>query len=177
MNFTRTEIESVWIIDVEQRRDDRGFFARTYCENEFEAHGLNTRFVQMNMSFNHQVWTLRGIHWQSPPHAETKVIRCTRGRIFDVAVDLRHRSPTFLRWIGIELSAFNARSLYIPEGFGHGYLTLESDTEVHYLVSSFYQPDSERGARWDDQAFKINWPEQKLLLVSERDKKHPPFQV
>jgi len=175
MIFTPTQVEGVVIIDVEPRRDDRGFFARAFCAKEFEAQGLKSNFVQANMSFNPHLGTLRGMHWQAAPHEEVKVVRCTRGVIFDVAVDVRPVSPTFGKWTGVELSADNARALYIPEGCAHGYLTLTPDAEVHYLVSAFYAPAHERGARWDDPFFAITWPDTPSRIVSPRDEAHGFF--
>lgn len=175
MKFTPTQVDGAFIIDIEPHVDDRGFFARTFCVRQFEAHGLHTEFVQANMSLNHHAGTLRGLHWQTAPHAEVKVVRCTRGAIFDVAVDVRPDSPTFRQWVGVELSADNARCLYIPAGCAHGYQTLTGEAEVHYLVSAFYAPEHERGARWDDPAFDIVWPPAKERIVSPRDEAHHLF--
>jgi len=176
MKFTETAVQGGYLIEVEPRGDARGFFARGFCRREFEAHGLNPNVAQANLSFNREKATLRGMHFQAPPHAENKLVRCTRGSIFDVALDLRHDSPTALRWAGVTLSAENHSMLYIPEGCAHGYLTLEDDTEVFYLVSEFYAPDCEGGVLWNDPAFGIEWPIPPVV-ISERDRKHPLFEV
>ena len=173
--FTSTEVEGVFIVDIKPRSDERGYFARSFCSQDFQNAGLCGSFIQANLSFNHAAGTLRGMHWQDAPHSEVKVVRCTRGAIFDVAVDLRPASPTYLRWTGVELSADNARSLYIPEGCAHGYLTLVPGAEVHYLVSALYAPSHDRGARWNDPAFGIAWPE-KPQVISARDEEHPLWQ-
>ena len=176
MKFTPTNVDGVVIVDIEPRSDERGFFARSFCQREFEAQGLHTQFLQANMSFNHEQGTLRGMHWQEVPHSEVKVVRCTRGAIFDVALDLRRDSPSYLKWTGVELGAQNARALYIPEGCAHGYLTLTPAAEIHYLVSTFYAPAHERGARWDDRAFGIQWPHTPQRIISARDATHPLWQ-
>ncbi|MFZ2279688.1 MAG: dTDP-4-dehydrorhamnose 3,5-epimerase [Prosthecobacter sp.] len=176
MKFSPTKIQGCFIVDIEPRTDDRGFFARSFCRREFAEQDLCTEFVQANISFNHEAGTLRGMHWQDAPHAEVKVVRCTRGIVFDVALDLRRESPTYLQWTGVELSAENARSLYIPQGCAHGYLTLTPDAEMHYLVSAFYAPTHDRGARWDDPAFGIQWPNTPRRILSARDESHPPWQ-
>jgi dTDP-4-dehydrorhamnose 3,5-epimerase len=163
MIFTQTELPGAYILDLEKRGDARGFFARTWCQNELSAHGLNVNVVQANMSFSKTKGTLRGMHFQRAPHAETKLVRCTMGAIYDVIVDLRPDSPTFKHWIGVELSAQNHRMLYIPEGFGHGFQTLTDDVEVTYQVTAFYTPGAEGGVRYNDPAFGIEWP----LAVSE----------
>lgn len=175
MIFTETELPGAFVIDLERREDDRGFFARAWCAQEFAEHGLNTRLVQANLSFNHHKGTLRGMHFQHDPAAETKVIRATRGSILDVIVDLRPDSPTYTKWIGVELSAENRRALYVPEGFAHGYQTLEPDTETYYLVTEFYTPEAEGGVRWNDPAFGIEWPDPDNPLLSEKDASWPDF--
>ena len=175
MIFTETELPGAYVLDLERREDDRGFFARAWCVNELGEHGLVTRIVQANVSFNNRKGTLRGMHMQVAPHAEVKVIRATRGSILDVIVDLRPGSPTFKRWTGVELSAANGRALYVPEGFAHGYQTLEDDTETFYLVSEFYAPDAERGLRWDDPAFGIEWPDPEGAILSEKDASWPDW--
>jgi dTDP-4-dehydrorhamnose 3,5-epimerase len=176
MKFTPTAIAGVFEIELEHRRDERGFFARGYCQREFEAQGLQGIYLQSNLSFNLEAGTLRGLHWQEEPHAEEKVVRCTQGAIFDVALDLRRDSPTYLKWQGTELSAENQRSFYIPRGCAHGYLTLTPGAEVHYLVSAFYAPAHERGARWNDPAFAIRWPRTERFILSPRDASHPLWQ-
>jgi dTDP-4-dehydrorhamnose 3,5-epimerase len=175
MIFTETELPGAYVLDLERREDDRGFFARAWCMNELGDHGLETRIVQANVSFNHRKGTLRGMHMQVAPHAEVKVIRATRGSILDVVVDLRPDSPTFKRWTGVELSAANGRALYVPEGFAHGYQTLEDDTETWYLITAYYEPSAGRGVRWDDPAFGIEWPEVEERTINERDRNWPDF--
>jgi dTDP-4-dehydrorhamnose 3,5-epimerase len=158
MRFTETKINGVWIIEPERREDHRGFFARTWCQKEFEDRGLNPRVKQMNAAFTAKKSGVRGLHFQLAPHQEAKTVRCTMGAIFDVAVDVRPDSPTYKQWVGAELSADNRRALYIPEGCAHGYQTLADDTEILYLTSAFYVPESARGYRYDDPAFAISWP-------------------
>jgi dTDP-4-dehydrorhamnose 3,5-epimerase len=158
MKFTPTPLAGVWIIDGERIEDERGFFARSWCQREFEPHGLNPRLVQCSVSFNRKKGTLRGMHYQIAPHEEAKLVRCTRGAIYDVAVDLRPASPTRKQWLAVELTAENGRALYIPEGCGHGFQTLADDTEVFYQMSEFYHPESARGVHWNDPQLKIPWP-------------------
>jgi dTDP-4-dehydrorhamnose 3,5-epimerase len=158
MVFTETKLQGAFLIAPEFLRDERGFFARTWCQHEFTSHGLNARLVQCNISFNRSKGTLRGMHYQAAPHAEAKLVRCTRGSIYDVIIDLRPDSPTFKQWAASELTESNRLMLYIPEGFAHGFQTLEDDTEVFYQMSEFYHPESARGIRWDDPAFFITWP-------------------
>jgi dTDP-4-dehydrorhamnose 3,5-epimerase len=172
MIFTETELPGAYLIDVERREDDRGFFARAWCRQEFEAHGLIARVAQANISYNRRKATLRGLHYQLPPFAEAKLVRCTRGAIYDVIVDLRVDSPTYLRWLGVELTADQHRMLYVPEGFAHGFLTLEDHTEVTYQVSQFYTPAAERGIRYDDPALGIRWPLE-VQVISEKDRSWP----
>jgi dTDP-4-dehydrorhamnose 3,5-epimerase len=173
--FTETELPGAFIIDVERREDERGFFARAWCEDEFEEHGLSTHVVQCNLAYNRAKDTVRGMHYQAAPHAEVKVVRCTRGAVYDVIVDLRSDSPTFKRWVGVELNAENRRMLYIPEGFAHGYQTLADETETYYQVSAFYEPGAERGVRWDDPAFDIVWPQAERRIISAKDRSWPDF--
>ena len=174
MRFIPALLSGAFIIEMDLLRDHRGFFARSFCRNEFEQQGLVGTFVQCNTSWNEQRGTLRGMHYQRPPHAEVKVIRCTRGAIYDVIVDLRPDSPTYCKWFGLNLSSNDYKMLYVPEGFAHGYQTLEPDTEPFYLVSEFYAPGSEGGARWNDPAFGIEWPLPDPIL-SEKDQSHPDF--
>jgi dTDP-4-dehydrorhamnose 3,5-epimerase len=176
MKFTETALSGCYVIDLERIGDDRGFFARGWCSKEFEAIGLSPRICQANVSYNNARGTLRGLHYQLAPHGEAKLVRCTQGAVFDVAVDLRAESPTFRQWFGLELSSENRRMLYIPESFGHGFLTLEDDTEAYYLVSEFYTPEAERGARYDDPAFGIEWPTE-ITAISEKDANWPRFEV
>ena len=170
MLFIETKLAGVYIIELEKREDDRGFFARTFCQREFDAHGLNPRIVQCSVSFNRRKGTLRGMHYQVAPYEETKLVRCTMGAIYDVAVDLRRDSPTFKQWVAVELTADNRTMFYIPEGFAHGFQTLEDNTEVAYQMSEFYHPESARGVRWDDPAFGIKWPEGEIRIISEKDR-------
>lgn len=176
MVFTETKLKGAYVIDPVRNEDDRGFFARTFCVNEFQARGLNGRLVQCSISFNKRRGTLRGLHWQMPPQAECKLVRVTRGAIFDVIVDLRAASPTFKRHFTIELTAENRRSLYMPEGFAHGFQTLEDNTEILYQMSCAYSPASARGARWNDPAFGIRWPEVEERIMNERDATYPDFE-
>ena len=174
MRFTPAPLDGAWIIDLERREDPRGWFARTFCRREFEAHGLEPVIAQANISWNARKGTLRGMHYQVPPAAETKLVRCTRGALWDVIVDLRPDSPTFLRHFGVELTAENGRQLYVPELFAHGYLTLADDTEVAYQVGEFYTPGAERGIRHDDPALGIEWPAP-VEVMSAKDAAWPAF--
>ena len=175
MIFHETELPGAYVIDIEPREDERGFFARAWCANEFAEHGLSTELVQCNLSYNHRRGTVRGMHFQLAPHAEVKLVRCTRGSIYDVIVDLRPDSPSYTRWIGVELTAENRRMIYVPKGFAHGYQTLEDGTETFYQVSSFYAPGAEGGLRWDDPAIGIEWPHADERVVSEKDSSWPAF--
>ena len=172
MIFEKTALAGAWIVDVELAEDERGGFARSFCEREFEAHGLAIRYPQCNVSTNRRAGTLRGMHWQARPHAEVKLVRCTRGAILDVIVDLRTGSATRLGWIAVELSARTRRALYVPEGFAHGFLTLEDDTEVLYQMGAVYVPSAARGFRWDDPLFAIDWP-RRPAVISARDAGYP----
>lgn len=174
MRFIPAELDGAWIIEPEPSNDARGFFARTFCAREFADRGLNFSPVQCGISFNRHLGTLRGIHFQSTPFAEAKLIRCTAGRIYDVILDLRADSPSFGRWVAVELSAANRQMAYIPEGMGHGFQTLEDGTEVSYQISAYYSPDHARGIRWNDPAFAIQWPLPDPIL-SERDRRYPDF--
>ena len=174
MIFQPSPLAGAFVVELERREDERGFFARSFCQDEFAKHGLNPRLVQCNVSFNTRRGTLRGMHYQAKPHEEAKVVRCTQGAVFDVMVDLRPESATFKRWQGVELSAANRRALYIPEGFAHGFQTLTDDAELLYLMSEFYHPECARGVRWDDPAFRIEWP-LKDPQMSERDRTFPLF--
>jgi dTDP-4-dehydrorhamnose 3,5-epimerase len=207
MIFVETKLKGAFIIEIQKNEDDRGFFARSYCFREFEAHGLNPRVVQCNISYNAKKGTLRGMHYQVPPYEEAKLVRCTSGALYDVIVDLRPNSETYCHWFGFELSSpcslsqtlspvegltadhsplpvadpehrrrAHYRMLYIPEGFAHGFITLEGDTEVFYQMSEFYAPDSGRGFRWNDPAFGIEWP-LKPAVISEKDRSYPDFNV
>jgi len=158
MKFTATKIPDIFILDMDRHEDERGFFARTFCEQEFEEQGLSFKPVQSNISHNKQAFTLRGMHYHAPPFEETKLVRCSAGRIFDVAVDIRPQSPTFKSWIGVELSPENGRGLYIPAGCAHGFLTLEDNSDVLYQMSPAFEPGHDRGFHWDDPGIAINWP-------------------
>lgn len=175
MIFTETKLKGAYLIDVTRIEDNRGFFGRSYCKNEFEKYGLNTNIVQANVSYNRKKGTLRGLHTQNAPFEETKLVRCTRGAIYDVIVDLRPASNTYKQWIGAELTADNYRMLYVPEGFAHGFITLEDESDVTYQVTQFYSPQTEQGFRWDDPAFRIQWPVQPQI-ISEKDQQHHLFE-
>jgi len=174
MIFHPTGLQDAWIVDCELRSDDRGFFARSWCSREFAVHGLNSRLVQCNLSYNKVAGTLRGMHFQRAPHAEVKLVRCTRGAVYDVIVDLRPDSPTFMKHTGVELTETNRRALYVPEGFGHGYITLRDESDVFYQVTEFYAPDAADGVRWNDPAFGITWPVP-VRVISERDASYADF--
>ncbi|MDU0343769.1 dTDP-4-dehydrorhamnose 3,5-epimerase [Bosea rubneri] len=172
MKFHRLPLDGARLIELEKRGDERGFFARFFCEKEFAADGLETRFVQVNTSLSAKKGTLRGMHYQLPPSAEVKVIRCIRGSLFDVIVDLRAGSPTFGKWYGAELNAENRLMMYVPRGFAHGFITLQDDTEALYLVSAFYGPNEERGLRFNDPAIGVEWP-LAAVEVSDKDRNWP----
>ena len=169
MKFTPTKIAGVWLIEMERHEDERGWFARSWCAEEFAARGLNPRLSQCSVSFNKKKGTLRGMHWQAAPHAEAKLVRCTRGAIYDVALDLRPNSATFKQWVGVELTPENGYALYVPEGCAHGFQTLADDTEVFYQISERHHPDSARGVRWDDSVFCIRWPLADMPILSQHD--------
>jgi dTDP-4-dehydrorhamnose 3,5-epimerase len=170
MIFTKTKLAGAYLIDLERREDSRGFFARSFCPREFEAQGLKPTIAQANLSFNFKRGTLRGMHFQYPPAAETKLVRCTRGAIVDIIVDLRPESDTYLEHIAVELSEENRRALYVPERFAHGYQTLRDETEVNYQVGEFYTPSAEGGLLYDEARLKLPWP-LPVTVVSERDRK------
>ena len=173
MRIERTAIAGVWIVHPESVIDERGTFSRTFCAREFEAHGLNPDVVQCSSSGNRLKGTLRGLHWQVHPRAEAKLVRCVRGSLFDVAVDVRQHSPGFGQWVGIELTEENAMMLYIPEGFAHGFQTLCDDTVVLYQMSQSYDPALSRGVRWDDPDLAIEWPIPDRAILSEKDRRLP----
>jgi dTDP-4-dehydrorhamnose 3,5-epimerase len=175
MIFKETSITGAFIVDVKRIGDDRGFFGRVFCRKEFEAQGINLEVLQANMGFNEYRGTLRGLHYQVPPYGEAKLVRCTAGALYDVILDLRPASPTFKKWLGIKLTAENRTMLYVPEGCAHGYLTLVDHTEIYYMVSQFYTPGAERGVRWNDPAFRIDWPMKENLTISEKDRNWPDF--
>jgi dTDP-4-dehydrorhamnose 3,5-epimerase len=172
MRFTETKVAGAYLVEPEPIADERGFFARTWCREEFAANGLNPDLAQANLSFNARRGTLRGMHYQAAPHEEAKLVRCTRGAIFDVALDLRPGSSSYLAWFGTELTDANRHMLYVPEGCAHGFLTLEDATEVAYQMSTPYAPAAARGVRWDDPAFGIEWPGE-VLVINERDRSYP----
>jgi dTDP-4-dehydrorhamnose 3,5-epimerase len=170
MTFTKTKLAGAYLLDLERKEDSRGFFARVFCPQEFKAHGLKPTIAQANLSFNFKQGTLRGMHFQYPPAAETKLVRCTRGAIVDIIVDLRPESATYLQHIAVELNEENRRALYVPERFAHGYQTLRDDTEVSYQVGEVYTPSAEGGLRFDDPRLGLLWP-MTVTVVSERDRK------
>jgi dTDP-4-dehydrorhamnose 3,5-epimerase len=172
--FTKTALAGATLIDVERREDARGYFGRIYCEREFQANGLPARMAQANLSQTRHAGTLRGMHFQLAPHAEDKLVRCVRGAIWDVIVDIRQQSMTYCQWIGVELSEASERMLLVPKGFAHGFVALTDDAMVNYLVSEFYTPGAEGGARHDDPAFAIQWPVP-VLTMSDRDRSWPDF--
>jgi dTDP-4-dehydrorhamnose 3,5-epimerase len=176
VNFVPTSLAGAYVVDPEPQKDNRGFFARTWCQKEFAERGLNPRLVQCNISFNVRKGTWRGLHYQAAPHEEAKLVKCTAGAICDVIVDLRPDSPTFKKHVAMTLSASNRKMLYIPEKFAHGFLTLEDDTEVFYQMSEFYSPESARGIRWNDPLFGIQLP-LKVTVISERDRDYPDYHV
>ena len=176
MTFAEAPLAGAFIVEPECIHDERGFFARTWCQHEFERRGLATRWAQCNLSFSDKAGTLRGMHLQAPPHSEAKLIRCTRGAIHDVIIDLRAESPTFKQHFGTILTAENRRMLYVPEGLAHGFLTLEDESEVFYQMSSFYDPSFARGVRWNDPTFAIPWPGH-VGVISEKDRSYPDFSL
>lgn len=176
MIFNETRLPGVFEIHLEAMADGRGFFARIWCQREFEAKGLNGRLVQCSLSFSRRKGTLRGMHYQVAPHAEAKLVRCNKGAIYDVVIDLRPQSPTFKEWIAVVLTAEKRNMIYVPEGCAHGFLTLEDESEVTYQMSDFWNAESARGIRWDDPAFGITWPDN-AEVVSERDRAYPDFKT
>ncbi len=174
MIFNETKLKGAFIIELEKHQDDRGFFARIFCQKELEANGLIPDVAQANMSLSRTRGTLRGMHYQKSPFEETKLVRCTKGALYDVIIDLRSDSPTYKAWIGIELTADNYKMLFVPQNFAHGFITLSDDTEVTYLVSQFYSPGSELGLRWNDPKIGIQWP-MEVISISEKDGNWPDF--
>lgn len=175
MQFTQTKLKGSFIIDLDEKADHRGFFARTFCAEECAEHGLKQNVMQCNLSFNYKKGTLRGMHYQTAPACETKLIRCTQGAIYDVIIDMRPESPTYLSHIGVELTAENRRALYVPEMFAHGYQALTDGAEVLYQVSEFYTPGYERGLRYNDPFFNIEWP-LPVSVISQKDAAWPLFE-
>lgn len=172
MKFTETELGGAFLIEINKIEDDRGFFGRAWCKNEFDKYGLSSNICQINTSHTIHKGTLRGMHYQVNPALESKFIRCTKGKIYDVIVDLRPESKTFLKWIGVELADTNYQMLYVPERFAHGFVTLSDNSEIYYLATQFYNPSAERGLRWDDPMINIKWPTD-INIISEKDKGHP----
>jgi len=175
MIFRGLEIAGAYLLEPERKEDHRGFFARTYCRRELEEHRLDPTIVQCNISVNHQRGTVRGMHWQAAPHEEIKLVRCTRGAIHDVILDLRPDSPTYTKHLGVVLDCDNRLSLYIPAGIAHGFQTLQDDTEVFYQMSEFYVPEAARGVRWNDPAFSIAWPLE-VSVIADKDLEFPDFE-
>jgi dTDP-4-dehydrorhamnose 3,5-epimerase len=173
--FVEARLKGVYIIEPEKMEDARGFFARTFCEREFEAHGLNPRVAQCSISFSKSKGTLRGLHYQAAPFEEVKVVACTSGAIYDVALDLRPDSLTFKQWVAVELAEDNRKALYIPAGCAHGFQTLVDNAEVHYQISEFYHPESAEGIRWDDPMFGVKWPLPEAPILSERDRSYADY--
>lgn len=174
MKFTETNLKGAYVIEIEPLKDERGFFARSWCRREFEENGLNANLVQCNISFNHKKGTIRGMHYQVRPHEEEKLVRCTMGSIYDVIIDLRSDSPTYKKCYAAELTALNRRMLYVPAGFAHGFQTLEDNAEVFYQMSQFFHAHSARGVRWDDPAFSIDWPLE-VTTISDKDRSYWTF--
>ncbi len=176
MLFQPTKLDGAYLIALQKLADARGFFARAWCVHEFAEHGLDSNLVQCNVSFNTQQGTLRGMHYQAEPCAETKLVRCTSGAIYDVIIDLRPASPTYLQWTGVTLSAENRLMLYVPKGFAHGFQTLADGSEVFYQMSDFYAPAYARGLRWNDPLFNIQWP-LAVSMISDKDQQYADYQV
>lgn len=176
MKFIETSIRGAFILELEYFKDERGFFARSWCRDEFQAKGLNPCLIQCSISYNKRKGTLRGMHYQIEPHKESKIVRCTMGALYDVIVDLRKDSATFRKWCSAELTAENHRMLYVPEGLAHGYLTLEDDSEVFYQISDSYHPECAKGVRWNDPAFGIKWPAE-VKMIAARDSGYPDFKL
>ena len=174
MIFTETALKGAYVIEIKKIEDDRGFFGRSWCANEMNDYNLNADIKQANVSLSLKKGTLRGMHYQNDPYQETKLVRCTRGAIFDVIIDLREDSPTYKHWIGVELTQDNYKMLYVPEDFAHGFVTLQDRSEVNYLVTQFYAPGAEAGIRWDDPQFNIKWPVEPVV-ISEKDISHPDY--
>ena len=175
MHFEETPLQGAFLIEPEPRNDDRGFFARMWCRNEFAEHGLDTTVAQCNLAVTERAGTLRGLHYQHDPHPEIKLVRCSRGAVWDVIVDLRRDSPTYCQWFGADLTAENRAMLYVPAGFAHGYLTRTDSVEMFYQVTEFYYPDHEDGVRWDDPSFGIEWPDSGPFILSPKDRSWPDY--
>lgn len=176
MIFEETPLSGAYVVRLQRIEDERGFFARTFCEREFAAKALAARMVQSNTALTRKAGTLRGLHYQTTPHDEAKLVRCIRGAVYDVMADVRPDSPTFRSWFGVELTAGNRTMVYVPEGMAHGYLALADDSELFYQVSAFYAPGAEQGIRWNDPAFGIAWPDGGDFILSDKDRGWPDFQ-
>lgn len=174
MIFTPTTLADAYVVELRPFADERGFFARTWCQQEFAEHGLDPNMAQCSISFNREKGTLRGMHLQLPPHAEAKLVRCVQGAIYDVIIDLRTDSPTYMQWTGVQLTAENRQALYVPKGFAHGFITLEPNCEVFYMISEFYAPETARGVRWNDEQFQIQWPGQ-VTVMSDKDRAYADY--
>lgn len=177
MRFLETRLSGAVIVEAERLTDERGFFARSWSQREFSEQGLNSNLVECNLSFNERQGTLRGMHFQAAPHEQAKLVRCTRGAIYDVIIDLRTSSPTFKQWLGVELTAENRLMLYVPDGFAHGFQTLKDSSEVFYQMSAYYAPESAAGVRWNDPAFNIEWPDVAKRIINTRDQQYPDFSL
>ena len=176
MLFKKAKLKGAFIVELEPIEDERGFFARSFCKKEFEKQGLNPNIAQCNVSYNKKKGTLRGMHYQVAPHEEAKMVSCTIGTIYDVIIDLRPDSPTYCKWMAVELNANDHKMFYIPEGFAHGFQTIEDNTTVFYQMTEFYHPKSAKGIRWNDSAFQINWPIIKEdIIISEKDRSYTDF--
>ena len=175
--FTETKLKGAFIVDPQKFEDERGFLSRSFSAKEFESRGLNPSIAECNISFSKKRYTVRGMHFQRPPFAQAKLVRCTKGAVYDVIIDLRPDSPTFKQWVGEELTAENRRMLYVPEGFAHGFQTLEDDTEVFYQITNFYNPDSEGGVRWNDPEFGVEWRATDGITINARDQNYPDFKL
>ena len=177
MKFIPTELPDAFVLELERHEDERGFFARAWCRDELADHGLVSELAQCSISRNSSSGTLRGMHFQNAPHEEAKLVRCTAGSIFDVIIDLRYNSPTYSKWVGIELEAEQGNALYVPKGFAHGFQTLADGSDVLYMISDPYVPEAASGVRWDDPAFGIEWPHAETRTISERDLAWPDYQL
>lgn len=175
MIFEETKLKGAYVIKLEPHYDERGFFSRAWCKKEFKEHNLNENLVQCNISYNKYKATLRGMHYQIKPYSETKLVRCVKGALYDVIIDLRKNSKTYGQWTGVELTEKNGKAIYVPEGFAHGYETLEDETYSYYQVTQFYTPNAEAGIRWNDKKFNIDWILKENLIISEKDKKWPDY--
>ena len=176
MKFVKTKLEGAFLIEPELVKDERGFFARLWCQKEFAQHGLNPDLTQISIAFNQKKGTIRGMHFQKSPYEESKLVRCTSGATYDVIIDLRPASKTYKQWVSVEITSKGYKMIYVPEGFAHGYQTLEDNTEVIYHMSQSFAPQYYSGVRWNDPAFNIKWPDTENKIISEKDKNYPDFQ-